>query len=93
MVQLQLLSWLRTSLRPCCCHSISCRHLQVDDSDLAHEDAAEAARLASLLPQLQDAAEREGGSSNRRGGAALYDAMDVSGTVAWRLWHMVLAAA
>jgi hypothetical protein len=36
--------------------------------DLAMEEAAEAARLSSLLPQLQDAAEREGGG--RRGPTA-----------------------
>jgi hypothetical protein len=62
----------------------SCRTFQVDDMDLAMEEAAEAARLSSLLPQLQDAAEREGGG--RRGSAAAaaaaamgaYEPMDVS---------------
>uniref|UniRef100_A0A383VPI7 PHD-type domain-containing protein n=1 Tax=Tetradesmus obliquus TaxID=3088 RepID=A0A383VPI7_TETOB len=42
---------------------------QVDDMDLAMEEAAEAARLTSLMTQLQDAAEREGGGG-RRGSAA-----------------------
>jgi len=44
------------------------RTLQPDDIDLATEEAAEAARLSTLLPQLQDAAVREGSSSSRKGG-------------------------
>ncbi len=40
---------------------------QPDDLDLAAEEAAEAARLSSLLPQLQDAVQREGATG---GGAA-----------------------
>jgi hypothetical protein len=43
---------------------------QPDDMDLAAEEAAEAARLSSLLPQLQDAAQREGGRGRRGGKAA-----------------------
>jgi hypothetical protein len=41
---------------------------QPDDLDLAAEEAAEAQRLSSLLPQLQDAAQREGGGRRRRSG-------------------------
>jgi len=36
---------------------------------VAAEEAAEAARLSSLLPQLQDAAQREGGRGRRGKGA------------------------
>lgn len=46
----------------CCC----CRHVP-DDIDLAAEEAAEAARLASMLPQLRDAADREGGKKTGSG--------------------------
>jgi hypothetical protein len=47
---------------------------QPDDLDLAAEEAAEAARLSSLLPQLQDAAQREGGGGRgRRSGRGAAD--------------------
>lgn len=47
---------------------------QPDDLDLAAEEAAEAARLSSLLPQLQDAAQREGsGGRGRRSGRGAAD--------------------
>jgi hypothetical protein len=45
------------------------RYQQPDDLDLAAEEAAEAARLSRLLPQLQDAAQREGGGGRGRRGA------------------------
>lgn len=54
-------------------HNKRLARYQPDDMDLAAEEAAEAARLASLLPQLQDAAQREGGGGGgrgRRGGRA-----------------------
>lgn len=44
------------------------RYQQPDDLDLAAEEAAEAARLSRLLPQLQDAAQREGGGGRGRRG-------------------------
>ena len=53
----------------------------MDDIDLAMEEAAEAARLSSLLPQLQAAAEGEGGgrrSSTAAGAMAALESADVS---------------
>jgi hypothetical protein len=58
-----------------------CRTFQVDDMDLAMEEAAEAARLSTLLPQLQAAAEGEGGRRSSAAAAAampVYESMDVS---------------
>ncbi|KAF6250372.1 hypothetical protein COO60DRAFT_1629876 [Scenedesmus sp. NREL 46B-D3] len=55
---------------------------QVDDIDLAMEEAAEAARLSSLLPQLQAAAEGEGGgrrSSTAAGAMAALESADDAG--------------
>jgi hypothetical protein len=48
--------------------------------DLAMEEAAEAARLSTLLPQLQAAAEGEGGRRSSAAAAAMpvYENMDVS---------------
>jgi hypothetical protein len=48
--------------------------------DLAMEEAAEAARLSNLLPQLQAAAEGEGGRRSSAAAAAMpvYENMDVS---------------
>lgn len=77
--------------RCCRCVCVSCRdearakaeakrfvRYQPDDLDLAAEEAAEAARLSSLLPQLQDAAQREGGGGRgRRGGKAAADEDEV----------------
>lgn len=53
-----------------------CRHIP-DDIDLVADEAAEAARLASLLPQLKAAADTEGGRRTGSGMVAAYDGFEV----------------